>query len=173
MENQQMRTLSIGNAKAFYAIKLIVLFSIAILAPLVQNQLVTGTIVNAVLIAAVFVLGLRGAVLIAFFPSIISLGLGFLPGTMISMIPFVIIGNLILISVLSVIKIKNYWLGAISASILKFIWLIVVSQIIVSLFIQGSIASKMASMMSWPQLFTSLAASVLVFFLFYKRIESK
>ncbi len=173
MENEQVKISSIGNAKVLYAIKFVVLFGVAILAPLMQNQLITGTIVNMALLAAVFVLGFRGAAAIAFFPSIISLGLGFLPGIMTPIIPFIIMGNIIFIGIFTLLKNKNYWLGSISGSILKFVWLLVSSQIIISLFIQKPVAVKIASMMSWPQLFTALAASILVFVIFYKKIEVK
>lgn len=173
MENEQVRSLSITNAKVLYAIKFMVLFGIAILAPLAQNQLITGTIVNTTLLAAVFVLGFRGAAAIAFFPSIVSLGLGLLPGVMAPMIPFIVMGNLMFAGIFTLLKNKSYWLGSISASVLKFVWLFATSQVVISLFIQKPMAAKIAAMMSWPQLFTALAASVLVFFVFYGKAESK
>jgi hypothetical protein len=173
MENEQVKALSIGNAKVLYAIKFAVLFGIAILAPLAQNQLITGTIVNATLLAAVFVLGLRGAAAIAFFPSIVSLGLGLLPGVMAPMIPFIVMGNLMFAGIFTLLKDKNYWLGSIGGSVLKFVWLFATSQAVISLFIQKPMAAKIAAMMSWPQLFTALSASALVFFIFYKKTGAK
>ncbi|MFA5087289.1 MAG: iron hydrogenase [Candidatus Paceibacterota bacterium] len=173
MENEQIKKLSIVSPKVLLGIKFIALLGIALLAPLAQNQIITGTIVNAVLLLSVFILGLRGAAAIAFFPSVISLGLGLLPGVMAPMVPFIITGNLIFVSVFAAVKNKNYWLGAISASVLKFVWLFVASQLVISLFIQKPIVAKIVAMMSWPQLLTALLAGIVVYFIFQTRVKSK
>jgi len=128
MENEQIKTSIFVNQKVLYAIKFVVLLGIALLAPLVQNQFITGSIVNATLFASVFILGLRGALAISFFPSIISLGLGLLPAVMAPMVPFIILGNLILIGIFALLKNKNYWLASISASVLKFAWLFIIAR---------------------------------------------
>lgn len=174
MENEQVKVISLQSIKVSFAIKFIALLGVAVLAPLAQNQIVTGTIVNAVLLAAVFILGFKGAVAIAFFPSVISLGLGLLPGVMAPMVPFIIIGNLIFVSVFVAVKNKNYWLSAAGASVLKFVWLFATSQLVIALFIQKPIAVKIAAMMSWPQLLTALLASIVVYFIFFRTsVKSK
>lgn len=157
------QTIGLNNTKILSVVKFIALFGIAILAPLAQNQFITGTIVNAVLYIAVLALGLGSAVAIAFFPSLISLGLGLLPAIMIPMIPFVILGNLILIAIFAWFQNKNFWLSAISASVLKFAWLAITSQFVISFFIQKPVAAKIVAMMSWPQLVTALAGGILAY----------
>jgi len=163
MENEQIKTSIFVNQKVLYAIKFVVLLGIALLAPLVQNQFITGSIVNATLFASVFILGLRGALAISFFPSIISLGLGLLPAVMAPMVPFIILGNLILIGIFALLKNKNYWLASISASVLKFAWLFIISQVVISLFVQKPVATKIATMMSWPQLITALVGAIVAY----------
>jgi len=64
---EQTKSLSMHNTKTGIIIKFIVLFGIAVLAPLLQNQFITGSIVNAVLYLSVFELGLGSAIAIAFF----------------------------------------------------------------------------------------------------------
>ncbi|MDD5568908.1 MAG: iron hydrogenase [Candidatus Pacebacteria bacterium] len=168
----QVKTIATRNEKILSIAKFVVLFAIAILAPLAQNQLITGTIVNATLFASVFVLGFGGAAAIAFFPSVISLGLGLLPAVMAPMAPFIVLGNLILISVFQLLKGKNYWLSAVSASVLKFAWLFAASQIIISLFIKKSVAANIAAMMGWPQLATALAGSILAYLFVFKLLKA-
>lgn len=163
MENEQIKTSIFVNSRALYLVKFIALLGIALLAPLVQNQFITGSIVNATLFASLFILGLRGAVAISFFPSMISLGLGLLPGVMAPMVPFIILGNLILIGIFALLKNKNYWLASISASVLKFAWLFIISQVVISLFVQKPVATKIATMMSWPQLITALVGAIVAY----------
>lgn len=168
---EQAKTTSLKNIRT-ESIKFIILLGLAILAPLLQNQFVTGTIVNAILFISVFVSGISGAIAIAFFPSLISLGLGFLPGVMAPMAPFIIMGNIILISIFFWLKNKNYWLRTITASILKFVFLALTSQTIISLFIQKPIAEKIAIMMSWPQLITALLGGFLAYVFLKKFLKN-
>lgn len=168
---EQIKTTSLKNIR-IESIKFIILLGLAILAPLLQNQFITGTIVNAILFISVFVSGISGAIAIAFFPSLISLGLGFLPGAMAPMVPFIITGNIILISVFFWLKNKNYWFAAATGSILKFVFLALTSQTIISLFVQKPIAEKIAIMMSWPQLITALSGSFLAYAFFKKFLKN-
>lgn len=173
MENEQIKTSIFVNGRALYLVKFVALLGIALLAPIVQNQFITGSIVNATLFASVFMLGLRGATAVAFFPSVISLGLGFLSPIMAPMVPFIILGNLILVGIFGLIKNKNYWLASISASVLKFAWLFITSQVVISLFIQKPVATKIATMMSWPQLITALAGAIIAYMFVFKNFIAK
>jgi uncharacterized membrane protein (DUF485 family) len=71
-------------------VQFIVLLLAVSFAPLINNQIITGTIVNASLLIAVILLGMRGAVLLCLLPSIFSLFLGLLPIVMAPMVPFII-----------------------------------------------------------------------------------
>lgn len=151
----QTKILTIKKETIFTLTKFGLLMSIAVFAPLFHNQAITGPIVNAVLFISVFVVGISGSVLIAFVPSVIALSTGLLSLVLAPMIPFIMMGNIILVLSFAFLKDKNYWLGMVSASFLKFIFLFSVSSII---------SSKLVIAMSWPQLITALAGGVIAYF---------
>jgi hypothetical protein len=130
---------------------------IAITAPLVHNQLITGTIVNAVLFISASLLGWEMAVAIGVLPSLIALLAGTLPLPLVIMIPLIITSNaLLVLSFYYLSKSKNISLGILAGSFLKFIFLASFSQLLVHLVLKPSIPPSLAVMMSWPQLVTAL-----------------
>jgi len=140
-----------------------VLLAVVLLAPLSHSQIITGTIVNAVLFLATAMLGWTAAVAIGALPSLMAAMAGTLPAPLIPMIPFIITGNAILITVFFSLKNKNYWLGAISASIFKFLFLYSTSATLLQFLLPQKLAPQMALMMSWPQLITALLGGLLAF----------
>lgn len=146
------------------------LLAAAILAPLLHNQLITGSIVNAVLFLATALLGWPSAVAIGALPSLIAAVSGTLPAPLIPMIPFIITGNALLIVVFFLLKNKNYFLGAGLASVLKFLFLYSTSATLFQFLLPQKLAPQMAMMMSWPQLYTALLGGLIafVFLRFYK-----
>ena len=149
-----------------------VLLLVTTLAPILKQQMITGPIVNACLFASVILLGVRAAILIGFLPSLFALSFGLLSPLMIPLIPFIIVSNIILVLIFGALRKINYWLGAISASFIKFIFLFTTSSVIISLFIKGIAAPKVAQMMSWPQLVTAIAGAIFAY-LFLKNYDSK
>lgn len=166
----QVKILTIKKEKIFILVQFVILVGIATIAPLFHQQTITGPIVNATLFISVILLSTRNAILIGLLPSLIALSTGLLPSVLAPMIPFIMIGNTILIIVFGYLKEKNYWLGIVSASILKFVFLFSTSSIVINLLLKKEIASKVAIMMSWPQLFTALAGG-LIAYLFLKSIK--
>jgi hypothetical protein len=132
-------------------------------APLINNQIITGTIVNASLLMAVILLGMRGAILLCFLPSIVSLSFGLLPMVMAPMVPFIVLGNISLVYIFNLLRKKNFFLGLIPAALVKFSFLFLVSNFLISFFIKQAVADKIAIMMSWPQLITALMGGVVVY----------
>lgn len=137
----------------------VILLLIAFLAPFIGNQFLTGTIVNATLILSFFLLGYKGAILLCFLPSVISLSLGFMP--MAIMLPFIMLGNIVLVS--SFKFIKNYYLALFSGGILKALLLFLTASILIS-------NPVVLSMMSWPQLFTAISGGLLAY-IFKKKLD--
>lgn len=133
-----------------------VFLAIAIFAPFIKVQLVTGSIVNAVLFLSTALLGMTAGILIGFLPSMISAFAGLLPLPLLPMIPYIIMGNAILVLVFGIIRKKNFLFGVISASVLKFLFLFLTSSFLVSLFIEGTLPKPIITMMAWPQLITAL-----------------
>jgi hypothetical protein len=86
------------------------------------------------------------------------------------MVPFIISANIIFVLVFKQFSKKNYWFGAVSASVLKFIFLVSTSYLVVDLLTKKEIAANVMSMMSWPQLLTALFGSVIAY-LFLKSFK--
>jgi hypothetical protein len=140
-----------------------IFLTVMIIAPMIGNQFITGSIVNSLLLISTMSLGLSSAILLSFLPSAISLSLGFLPWVMAPMVPFIVLGNILFVYAFNYLRKHNYWLGAISGSFLKFALLFFASNVVISLFIKQAVASKIAVMMSWPQLITALLGSMIAF----------
>ena len=166
----QIKTLTIKKEIAFVLIQFVALVGIATIAPLFGQQAITGSIDNAVLFITFAVLGLPAAILAGLIPSLIALSVGLLPSILAPMIPFIIMGNIILVLVFNYLKNRDYWLGMISASILKFLFLFSTSSIMINLILKKEIAQKMVIIMGWPQLLTALAGG-LISYLFLKSIK--
>lgn len=138
----------------------------ALLAHTPHNQWITGTIVNAILFLAVWRLGIVNAILVAALPSSIALSRGLLSAPMAGLIPYIILSNIILIAVFYAIK-KYPLLGIISASLAKFLFLFVITSLLIK------VAGPLLIMMQWPQLFTALAGGLIaVVIMKYQKILS-
>jgi hypothetical protein len=158
--NNQAENLTITRTRV---IEFVLLMGIATAAPLFHNQFITGPIVNATLLVAVALLGMRDAILIGLIPSSIALAVGLLSPVLAPMIPFIIVGNAILVITFGYLRQRNYWLGLVSGSILKFAFLFGTSSIVINLLLNQNLASSVAVMMSWPQLVTALAGGMIAY----------
>lgn len=164
------RTLALNKKATMFLVKFIAIVGIASLAPLFPIQGLTGPIVNAMLYVAVIMLGTQAAILVAVFPSTIALATGLLPPVLAPMIPFIIIGNIILVLAFDLFRKENFWLGVGVASLLKYLFLWGTSSVVISLLLKTEVASKVAMMMSWPQLMTAIAGGVIAY-IFLKSIK--
>ena len=164
------RTLVWNKARTIVTIQFITLLSIATIAPLFHQQWVTGPIVNAMFLIAVALLGAQTAIILALLPSTIALSVGLLPAVLASMIPFIIISNTILILGFNFLRAKNFWAGVVVGSVLKFAFLWSTSFVVINLLLKQELATKVSSMMSWPQLATALIGGV-VAYVFLKSIK--
>ena len=144
------------------------LASMAIFLPyLIHIQWITGPIVNAILILTLLKFGFRNAIAIAVVPSLMALSGGLLPAILAPVVPFIMIGNMILILCVDWFhnnfedKIKGYWAGVIVGAALKFLFLFASVNIISGLLIKQELAIKVAQMMSWPQFYTAVIGGVI------------
>lgn len=153
--------------------KFIVLIGVASLAPFFLSQQITGPLVNATLFIATAILGLTGAVMIAIVPSVIAATVGTLPAVLTPMIPFIITGNIFLVLAFYYLKEKNYWLGMVSGSVLKYLFLFGTSTFIIQFVIKSEAADQVAFLMSWPQLITALIGGIIAWpiILFLKKTK--
>ncbi|MBD3238427.1 MAG: ECF transporter S component [Candidatus Moranbacteria bacterium] len=126
-----------------------------------QNQWITGTLVNTILIIACVRTGLINAAFIAAVPSVIALLRGLLPLPMAAALPYIIISNILMIMIFSRLFQRNRVFAVISASFAKFLFLFSIS----SLLIADKLPQKFAYMLSLPQLITALAGGLLAMLL--------
>lgn len=138
-----------------------VLLAIAVFAPLSQNQIITGSLVNASLFIAAATLGLEGAILIALLPSSFALLFGTLPAPLAPLIPFIVLSNILLVLIVVSFKKTNKLFLFFSAAVIKFLFLFTVSTWAINLLFQGNLVKTASVMFSWPQLLTALIGGAL------------
>jgi len=144
-------------------IKILVAIGILTIVPMFNNQMITGPIVNAILFIVTYLFGIKYAMLIGLLPSVVALSVGVLPFILAPMVPFIMLSNAILIVIFDYLKYKNYWLGVGMASVCKFIFLFYTSSVVIDLIVKKQIASKIAIIMGWPQLFTAIAGGIIAY----------
>ena len=99
--------------------------------------------------------------LVGLLPSLVALASGLLPASLAPMVPFIMVGNAILILTFNFFKKRNFWLSVGIASFLKFLFLFSTSSIVINLLLEKEVAQRAALMMSWPQLVTALVGGAL------------
>ncbi len=133
----------------------------------IHLQWITGSIVNAILIIALFLVGIRSALVICLLPSLMALSGGLLPAILAPVVPFIMLGNVILVLSIDWVynnfkdTVQGYWLGVIVGAGLKFIFLFVSVDFVSRLLIKQELAVKVAQMMSWPQLATAVVGGMI------------
>jgi len=130
-----------------------------------HQQIYTGPIVNAMLLITLTFFGQNKAILLGILTPIAAAFAGILPVTLLLMLPFITLGNMIYISVFNLLKNKNSLISIGAASLAKFM---IISASITflyykpaSIFISGKIYTAgipaiMLQMMTWPQLITAI-----------------
>lgn len=135
----------------------------------IHIQWISGPIVNALLIVALFVVGIRTAFLLCLIPSLMALAGGLLPPVLAPVVPFIMISNVLFVFTIDYFyqKAKNadkgYWLGVCFGAGLKYLFLFLNVKLMASLVLRKDLAVAVTTMMSWPQLATALAGGVLAF----------
>ncbi|MBU1018242.1 iron hydrogenase [Patescibacteria group bacterium] len=131
----------------------------------IHIQWVTGPMVNTALILATVLIGPMEAVLIGLMPSTIALVAGLLPLPLAPMVPFIMIGNAVLVAVFHYLYKKHFLLAVGIAAFLKFAFLHESVTLIMSKLLKQEIVAKLAVMMSWPQFFTAVIGGGVAFFI--------
>jgi len=156
-------SLAIDKKQIIILTQFITLVFVASIAPFFHNQLITGSIVNATLFIATTMLGAQAGILVGLIPSVIAMSTGLLPAVLAPMIPFIMLGNSLLVFTYKSLHNRNYWWAVLSASLLKFSFLYFSSFIITGLILKKEIAEQVAVMLSWPQLLTALLGALIAF----------
>lgn len=162
-----------ADKKVVVSTQLLSMVVLAVLFPLFPLQQITGPLVNALLFIAVVILGVRNALLICFLPSIMSVSVGILPLVMLPVVPVIIIGNVLLVLLFNYFNKKNFWLGVVIASFVKFVFIYSLASLLASEFISSPMFAKVVGQaMGYMQLVSALLGGVIawVFLKFIKRI---
>ena len=155
------QALSLPKAKA---VVFALFLGIAIIVPsFIHSQWITGPIVNAMLILATVIIGPTEAILLGLMPSAIALSTGLLPIALAPMVPFIMIGNAVLVVLFHYLRGQNFALSLGLSALLKFAFLHLSVVFIMSALLQNEIVSKLAIMMSWPQFVTAVAGGIIVY----------
>lgn len=127
-------------------------------------QPVTGPLINMMLLVSASLVGCLGASLIGVLTPWIAFMRGILPPPLAPMIPFIIVGNIVLVLSFYFLGKKNKYIGIITGAILKFLVLAGGVKFVAGL------PPNVAKVMQVPQLLTALAGGLLALF-FIKIIE--
>ena len=163
LKEQVLAELNIKTLTSFLA-----LAGAAIMLPFfIHAQWLTGPIINAIFVLALFLVGIRSALVICLIPSLIALSGGLLPAILAPVVPFIMIGNAIFVLAIDWFynNVKNsnkgYWLGIILGAALKFVFLFLSVSFISRLLVKQELAVKVAQMMSWPQFATAVMGGMI------------
>jgi len=137
---------------------------------LIHLQWVTGPTVNAVLFIATVILGPTRAILLGLMPSTVALSAGLLPFALAPMVPFIMLGNVVLILAFYYLYKKNYFLALSVSAFLKFAFLHQTMVWVMSRYLEQKFVAVLGVMMSWPQFFTAIIGG-LVAYAFLKQIK--
>ncbi|MFA5248667.1 MAG: iron hydrogenase [Patescibacteria group bacterium] len=135
----------------------------------IHIQWLTGPIVNAILIIAIFLAGIRGALLLCLIPSLMALSGGLLPAVLAPVVPFIMISNTLLVLGVDFVysrsrdAVKGFAAGVLAGASIKFLFLFLTVGLMSNLVIKKELSFKIAQMMSWSQLVTALIGGVLAF----------
>lgn len=128
-------------------------------------QFITGPLINTVLYLAAMIVGWQGGMLIGILTPVIASIRGILPPPLTPLIPFIALGNSILVILFFWLQSKNKIAGIIIASLVKFLLLTSAVKLVVQ------VPPAIAQMMSLPQLITALAGGAIALVLahFFKK----
>jgi len=133
-------------------------------------QPITGPLVNALLFLSLQNWGLAPAILVGLVTPLSALTHGVLPLPLMAMIPFIAMGNMVLVAVYDALRNRNRWLALGTAAVAKTALLSLAVTWLVTRPLNVTLASgtlalrlpaSMVSMMQWPQLATALAGGLL------------
>ena len=138
-------------------------------------QPVTGPLINAMLYMTTILSGWLSGIILGCLTPIIALLRGQLPPAFAPMIPFIMVGNTLLVvvfhrfltktKVTPIRRIKIY-AGIIFASFVKFSFLSLSIKLLIPLIIAYDIPDKFAIMMTIPQFFTALIGGVIALLIY-------
>lgn len=148
-----MNLKSILRASVFLAAALVIQY-------LRMPQLLTGTLVNAILFLTLIFAGLPAGILIGILTPLLAFFTGILPAPLAPVIPVIMLANIALVMVGGLLKGRNLYLAAAISSVVKFIVFFILLRYVVILFV-SSLPPAVFVAFGLLQLYTALAGTVL------------
>lgn len=157
------KIISINSTKTKVVLFAVFLAILIAVPAFIHSQWITGPMVNAVLLISAVLIGPMEAVFLGLMPSTVALSTGLLPLPIAPMVPFIMIGNAILIAVFYYSYKKNIFASIGIAAFLKFAFLHFSVVLIMSRLLNPTLSSNLAVMMSWPQFVTAVVGGVIAY----------
>jgi hypothetical protein len=135
-------------------------------------QPVTGPLVNMMLILTTLILNPAAGVSLGCISPLVAVLRGQLPAILLPMVPFIMVGNALLVLVFGALR-KKYppatapllspinWIALVAGSAVKFLWLWGAARIVLPVFLGVRVEAKFIAMMAMPQFITAVIGSIL------------
>lgn len=151
----------IGVTPISESLKLSLVFSLLIffVPSFVHQQFLTGPIVNALLLLSLLYLGKSRALFLALIPSTAALARGLLPLPLAPMVPFIMISNCLYIVTFARLQsttTSSNFLAVFLAALVKTLFLSLIAKFLMEGILGLTLAKKVFTMMTWPQLWTAV-----------------
>ena len=167
-----------------YKSRLVILLTITVILEMLGfPSPITGTLVNLMLIFTTLVLNPLAGIFLGVLTPMIALIRGQLPAVLYPLVPAIIIGNIIYVTIFSFYR-KRYfadtllfhsfwlWLSIIAGSFLKFLWLYFSVTKIFPLLFSKTISDKIIAVLTFPQLLTAISGGILAV-IFYQLLQKR
>ena len=164
-----------------YITRLVLLISLTLAITLAGlPQPVTGPLVNTMLLLTTMLLDMTGGIILGLITPGTAAIRGQLPPILAPMVPFIMLGNVIIVVVFAVIvkSLKStrlhkdqplispaHWIALVPASVAKTLWLYYSVKLILPMVFGKQLPEAFIAMMAIPQLVTALIGGALAFFL--------
>jgi len=161
-----------------YTVRLAALTALTLAGELVGlPQILTGPFINTMLLLTALIVNPIGAVILGCITPGIALIRGQLPSVLAPVVPFIMIGNALLILIftylLKRIRFQNnnyvvirHGLSLFFAAFVKFIWLALAAHLMLPIIIGLNIPDQFIAAMTFPQLFTAIVGGIFAFCLY-------
>lgn len=168
--------------KTNYITRLIILISLTLSFEMLGlPQPITGPLVNLMLILTTLVLNPLAGVILGSVSPFVAVIRGQLPPILLPMVPFIMIGNALLVLIFglgrklipfslhhdsSPIKSIGNWLGLFLGATIKFLWLYLSASLVVPLILGKQLPAPFIAMMAIPQFVTAIIGGIFALFIF-------
>lgn len=157
-------------------IRIVVLLTLTLMIQIIGlPQLITGPLINMMLLITALILDPVSGIILGVITPMLALLRGQLPPVLAPMVPFIMVGNAILVGVFSVIRGSRHkniltsvqiWIALILASLCKTLWLFLTARFLLPLLLGRQLPELMILAMSFPQFVTAVAGGILALIIY-------